>query len=147
MLDGTALEVVDDFQYFGVHCVKSVQIRSFFWSVFSRIHRIQSKYGKIRTRKNSVFGHFSHNIKLKIKFLNASLLSVLLYATDSYVIDTFLQNNQTQCLIIILNINKEDHVTKEHVYKLTNTQPLMNRLAKTRMSRMYYFKLEIFSWF
>ena len=36
------------------HCVKSVQIRSFFWSVFSRI---QSECGKIRTRKNSVFGH------------------------------------------------------------------------------------------
>ena len=31
------------------HCVKSVQIRSFFWS----------EYRKIRTRKNSVFGHFS----------------------------------------------------------------------------------------
>ena len=30
-------------------CVKSVQIRSFFWSIFSRIW----------TRKNSVFGHFS----------------------------------------------------------------------------------------
>ena len=31
------------------HCVKSVQIRSFFWS----------KYGKIRTRRNSVVGYFS----------------------------------------------------------------------------------------
>ena len=40
------------------HCVKSVQIRSFFRSAFSRI---QSEYGKIRTRKNSVFGHFSHS--------------------------------------------------------------------------------------
>ena len=39
----------------GVNCVKSVQIQSFFWSVFSRI---QAKYGKIRTRKNSIFGHF-----------------------------------------------------------------------------------------
>ena len=38
------------------HCVKSVQIRSFVWSVFSRIH------GKIRTRKNSVFGHNSHQL-------------------------------------------------------------------------------------
>ena len=36
-----------------LHCVESVQIRSFFWSVFLRI---QSEYGKIRTRKNSVFG-------------------------------------------------------------------------------------------
>ena len=31
------------------HCVKSVQIGSFFWS----------EYRKIRTRKNSFFGHFS----------------------------------------------------------------------------------------
>ena len=39
-----------------IYCVKSVQIQSFFWSVISRI---QSECGKIRTRNNSVFGHFS----------------------------------------------------------------------------------------
>ena len=39
--------------------VKSVQIRSFFWSVFSCI---QPEYGKIRTRKNSVFGNFSRSV-------------------------------------------------------------------------------------
>ena len=33
------------------HCVKSVLIRRFFWSVC----------GKIRTRKNSVYGHFSRS--------------------------------------------------------------------------------------
>ena len=38
------------------HCVKSAQILSYFWSVFSCI---QSKYKKIRTRNSSVFGHFS----------------------------------------------------------------------------------------
>ena len=38
------------------HCVKSVQIRSFFWSIFSCI---RTEYMKIRTRKNSVFGYFS----------------------------------------------------------------------------------------
>ena len=37
-------------------CVKSVQIRIFYWPVFSCS---QSEYRKIRTRKNSVFGHFS----------------------------------------------------------------------------------------
>ena len=50
-----------------LHCVKSVQIRSYFWSVFSYI---QTKYEdmlrkspysvlirKIQTRNNSVFGH------------------------------------------------------------------------------------------
>ena len=40
------------------HCVKSVQIRSYFWSIFSCI-RIE--YRKIRTRNNSVFGHFSRS--------------------------------------------------------------------------------------
>ena len=50
------------------HCMKSVQIRSYFWSGFSCILteygkmlslRIQSEYRKIRTRNNYVFGHFS----------------------------------------------------------------------------------------
>ena len=34
-------------------------IRSFFWSVFSRI---RTEYGKIRARKNSIFGHFSRSV-------------------------------------------------------------------------------------
>ena len=40
---------------FRSHCIKCVQIWSFFWSVF------RNEYGKIRTRKNSVFGHFLPN--------------------------------------------------------------------------------------
>ena len=46
--------------------MKSVQIRSYFWSIFSCIWteyfinlRIQFKYKKIRTRNNSVFRHLS----------------------------------------------------------------------------------------
>ena len=67
------------------NCVKSIQIRSFFRSVFSRIRteygeilqsffwsvfshirtlRIQSECGKIRNRKNSVFGHFSRSAQI-----------------------------------------------------------------------------------
>ena len=48
------------------HCVKSVQIRSYFWSVFSFI---RTEYRKIWTRKNSVFGHFHavHVISLTLK--------------------------------------------------------------------------------
>ena len=61
------------------HCVKSVQRRSFFWSVFSYIRteylRIQSEYKKIRTRKNSVFGHF---------LCSASLIYVSLRTNQAY---------------------------------------------------------------
>ena len=47
-------------------CMKSVQIRNFFWSLFfcmqteySVNFHIQSEYRKMRTRKNSVFGQSS----------------------------------------------------------------------------------------
>ena len=43
-------------QWLSKHCVKSVQIRNYFWSVFSCI---RTEYRKILTRNNSVFGHFS----------------------------------------------------------------------------------------
>ena len=49
------------------HCVKTKNIRSFFWSVFSSIWteyvnlRIKSEYREIRTIKNPVFGHFSRS--------------------------------------------------------------------------------------
>ena len=44
----------------GAHCVKRVQIRSYFCPVFSCI---QSKYRKIRTRNKSVIGHFSLSVR------------------------------------------------------------------------------------
>ena len=47
---------------FNQNHIKSVQIRSFFWSVFSCI---QTEYRKIRTREKSVFGHFSSSKIIK----------------------------------------------------------------------------------
>ena len=41
-----------------IHCVKSVQIRIYFWSVFSCI---RTEYRKIRTRNNFVFWRFSRS--------------------------------------------------------------------------------------
>ena len=47
-----------DWIWIFTHWVKSVQIRSYFWSVFSCI---RTEYRKIRTRNNSVFGNFSRS--------------------------------------------------------------------------------------
>ena len=61
--------------HISLHCLKGVQIRSFFWAVFSRIQteygeiglnterygvtlRIQSECRKIQPKKNSISGHF-----------------------------------------------------------------------------------------
>ena len=48
----------DDLPNLCYHCMKCVQIRIFLWSVFTCL----SEYGKIRTRKKSVFENFSHCI-------------------------------------------------------------------------------------
>ena len=53
-------------EYNDIHCVKSVQVGSFFWS----------EYGKIGTRKNPVFGDFLCNDCFK-KFLNINLRASL----------------------------------------------------------------------
>ena len=50
----------------GTHCVEIVQIRSYFWSVFSCI---RDKYRKIRTRNNSILGHFSRSDSTRNKYL------------------------------------------------------------------------------
>ena len=65
---------------FTKHCVKSVQIQSFFWSVFSCI---QSEYRKIRIRKNSIFGHFTQWLFLKLPCLKwqSEIKSTLLKGT------------------------------------------------------------------
>ena len=57
------------------HCEKSVQIRSYFWYLFScirteygeilRISPFQSECGKIPTRNNSLFGHFSRSARVR----------------------------------------------------------------------------------
>ena len=74
---------------YGTHCVKSAQIRSYFWSVFSRIW---TEYGEIQSispcsvqmrenedQNNSDYGHFSRNalhissfsiVTFFIRFLN-----------------------------------------------------------------------------
>ena len=61
-----------DRKHWSLHCVESVQIRSYFWSVFSCIRtgygdllvnlHIQSHNKKIRTKNNSAFGHFSRSV-------------------------------------------------------------------------------------
>ena len=60
-----------------LHCVKSLQIRRFCWSVFSGIRTeyvdlrskspFQFEYRKKRARKNCVFGHFSRIATIRIK--------------------------------------------------------------------------------
>ena len=57
------------------HCVKSVQIRNFFWSDFPVFGlNTEVNYRKIQTGKNSVFGHFSCSGNIGRKLVTYALL-------------------------------------------------------------------------
>ena len=60
------------------HCVKSIQIRRIFWSVFSRIW---TEYEKIRTRKNSVSGYFSRSAGNRTEHMYAKMSEQKIWET------------------------------------------------------------------
>ena len=76
--------------FFKRHCVKSVQLLIYFWSVFSciwteyRNMRIQSEYRKKRTRNNSVFGHFPRSEGVHL-ILPPHIFSVKLKSGACYI--------------------------------------------------------------
>ena len=64
------LQVFSAHDTFFIHCVKCVQIRSYFWSVF---FCVRTEYRKIRTRNNSVFGLISRSDKFDQMIKNSAL--------------------------------------------------------------------------
>ena len=66
------------------HFVKSAQIQIFFWSVFLS-PCIQSECGKIRTRKNSVFRHFSRSGMLSSLDLNIYTCLWIKYSANHFL--------------------------------------------------------------
>ena len=72
--------------------MKSVHIRNYFWSIFSCI---QSEYREIRTRNNSVFGHFSRSAVI-VEYIRLYVIIVGIYCyleREIYKCLTFYVNN------------------------------------------------------
>ena len=80
--------------------MKRFQIRSLFWFLFSYI---RTELRKIRTRKNSVFGHFSHSVThwktwwfgLLLTFLSDLFYSKVAFYGRYSNIASNLRNNKT----------------------------------------------------
>ena len=82
--------------------MKNVQIRSYFWSVFSRI---QSECGKIRTRNNSVFGHFLRSMDCQCCIQNQN---------DSVQMLRVPKNSQKSLQVEQKHMNCRNHFIKNH---------------------------------
>ena len=83
----------------------------FFWSVFSCI---QSEYRKIRTRKNSVYGHFSHSAEAK-----SSSKAVLRRCSVKKVFLKLSQNSQENACVVPNKVaGLQQHLFREHLRRL-----------------------------
>ena len=96
-----------------LHCVKYVQIRSFFWP----------ECGKIRIRKNSIFGNFSRSVILSdsivrgikiyefnkyIKYDRANPLTFPRATSQTllHYLDITLEDRNTETVIIHVGVNE-----------------------------------------
>ena len=119
--------------------MKSVQIRSFVWSVFSRIW---TEYGKIPTRKNSVFGHFSRRGKAitaqKMKYSIKDFFS----KCDG-CIEIRSCSLLAICYSISCNMNKIIHSTVKSWSHIIKWFKKVSRVAGKKYSNCLAFKLEL----
>ncbi|KAJ8353279.1 hypothetical protein SKAU_G00208460 [Synaphobranchus kaupii] len=105
-LDGQALDQVNDFQYLG----------SFVGSTENDFkHRKGKAWAAFWELKN--IWKSTTPLELKVNLFKAAVLSVLLYGSESWVINENLKNRinsfQTTCLRIILGISNKDHIRNE----------------------------------
>ena len=75
--------------------------------------------------------------KLKIKLFKASVLSVLLYGCESWVLTQALTQTlealQNQCLRIMFGIDRNQHVTNEAVLQQTGESPLSDHVKERQL--------------
>ena len=145
------------FQIF-LHSVKSVQIRSFFWSVFSRS---ESECEKIRTRKISVLGHFSRSTFLTCSVKCENPANIYMFKVNN-------RNNRERCrcgsfivnfehishlllVLLLLTLNKCElrssrqmvfckKVVFKNVAKFTGQhlyESLINKVADLRLATLF----------
>ena len=83
------------------------------WSAFWLLQRVWSS---------------STPIQMKMRLFKASVLSVFLYGSETWVISPQMRDTinafQTACLRVILDITHEDRVTNNTVYARTNMHPM-----------------------
>ena len=113
------------------NCVKNIQIRRYFCSVFSCI---QSEYRKIRTRNNSVFGYFSRSMSHTHKSPETGIKSWICASKSTLVIE-FSQEAQLKPYI---DSNTELKTkTKNNSEKAFFTKKALVKLLTSEKKRIY----------
>ncbi len=125
-LDGEPLERVQDFQYLG----------SFVGSTEKDIKNRKGKAWAAFWKLKNIWDSKA-DPRIKLKLFSSSVLSVLLYGCETWVLTpklkTQLNTLHTVCLRIILGIKQEDHVTNEDVYKRAKARQISTVIKERQL--------------
>ena len=109
----SVLQIVDQFIYLGA----TVTDNGSKIEILSRMAKAQSALSRLKIIWND--NHVS--VKSKIRLLRSMVISVFLYASETWTIDVYLQQRissfEMRCLRKLLKIDYRDHVTNENVRK------------------------------
>ena len=111
VINGSVLQCVDQFVYLGAFVSDSGSRTE----ILSRMAKAQSSLSKLKVVWNDKF----ISVSSKIRLLRTIVISVFLYACESWTLDVYLENRiasfEMRCLRRILNIDYRDHVTNVSV--------------------------------
>jgi hypothetical protein len=119
VLNGRPLKQVSDFQYLGSKMSSSAndfkRRKGLAWSAFWDMGKIW------RARHVST--------KLKINIFKASVLSIFLYGSETWIISADMANKinsfATSCYRIMLGVRRIDKVPNDTIYQVTGEKPLL----------------------
>ena len=127
-LNGETIETVSDFKYLGSH--------------------MESSEKDFKTRKGQAWGAFwllkeiwkskVTSIELKIRIFEASCLSILLYGSETWILNekllSELDSFGTNCYRHILRIRRGDKISNKTIYERVKQKPLSNKLIKRQLT-------------
>ena len=121
------LKKVEDFRYLG-SMMQSTE--SDFKRRKALAHGAWKSMEKIWTAKHV-------KIELKINIFEASVLSILLYGCESWIITPQIEQKvnsfATECYRRMLNIKRLDHIPLDSIYKQVNRSPLMETIRSRQL--------------
>ena len=131
LLEDNIIEVVEEFVYLGSKISSDGNSEV---DVQARIAKATGAYAAL----HNIWKSSKTSKKTKIRLFKSSVLSVLLYGSESWKVTTAVTSKldtfQTRCLRRILKIYWPNTISNEELYRRTNTTPLSLEIKKRRWS-------------
>ena len=131
VLDGTAIEVVQNFVYLGSNISSNVSLDT---EINSRIGKAFATFARLSAR---VWENPKLKISTKVAVYSSCVLSTLLYSSETWATtkkqETKLNSFHFRCLRRILGISWMDKITNEEVLKRTCLTTLPTLLKRRRL--------------